>query len=150
MNWIIPFKVYQILVLPYTSIHSSIRSKNRSDSILFLYYSGSVYLWNLSGFKCRLKEIFVDSMTANPTKIFLKLSSKQFRHRVFNRHQLFFKADFPFSEMIPNLTGMDQNPRSKKHVKIWMLKWALMILNNLEWPYTSTSFWNDWKLWNDL
>ena len=80
-----------ILVLPNTSIHSSIRSKNQPDSILYLYYSGSVYLSDLSGFKRRVKEIFLDLMTANATKIFLKLTYKQFRHRVFNRHRLFSK-----------------------------------------------------------
>ena len=69
-----------IPVPPNTSIHSPIRPKNRSDSILFLYYSGSVYLSDLSGFKCSLKEIFMDLMTANSTKILMILSSKQFRH----------------------------------------------------------------------
>ena len=69
-----------IPVPPNTSIHSPIRPKNRSDSILFLYYSGSVYLSDLSGFKCSLKEIFMDLMTANSTKNLMILSSKQFRH----------------------------------------------------------------------
>ena len=69
-----------IPVPPNTSIHSPIRPKNRPDSILFLYYSGSVYLSDLSGFKCSLKEIFMDLMTANSTKNLMILSSKQFRH----------------------------------------------------------------------
>ena len=145
-----------IPVPPNTSIHSPIRPKNRSDSILFLYYSGSVYLSDLSGFKCSLKERFSWiwwRQTLQRSSWFCHLSN--FVIEFLGRHQKIpvsltvFYGFYRYKNVTGMVPRMTRKWRVNKSCELEMLKWSLVILNILEWSWTSRRLLDDLR-WKDF